>query len=75
MGYEYNYQVLAMAVAEKAADDWKCAKKMLRRNPRNSKAETLLYDAERFFRLEWCYAIGGVDGRYILRRLQEEWKA
>jgi hypothetical protein len=28
-------------------------------------------ETERFFRSEYCYGLGGVDGRAILRKLQE----
>ena len=72
MGRDENYQRLAIAIVKQAADDWKWSAKILRKNPRNARIKAFLNETERFFRSTWCYELGGVDGSYILRRLQEE---
>ena len=51
--------------------DWQLAAKRLRKNPRNKEAARVKEETERFFRSEYCYGLGGVDGRAILRKLQE----
>lgn len=71
MGRDENYQRLAIAIVKQAADDWKLLAKIHRKNPRNARIKALLNDTERFFRSTWCYELGGVDGSYILRKLQE----
>ena len=71
MGLEENYQELAIAIIKQAAKDWQLAAKRLRKNPRNKEAARVKEETERFFRSEYCYGLGGVDGRAILRKLQE----
>ena len=71
MGLEENYQELAIAIIKQAAKDWREAEKRLRKNPRNRAAAEMKEETERFFRSEYCYGLGGVDGRAILRKLQE----
>ena len=72
MGLEENYQGLAIAIIKQAAKDWKLAAKRLKKNPRNREALALKEETESFFHSEWCYELGGVDGKYILRTLQGE---
>lgn len=71
MGLEENYQELAIAIIKQAAKDWQQASKRLRKNPRNKDAGRVKEETERFFKSEYCYGLGGVDGRVILRKLQE----
>ena len=71
MGLEENYQELAIAIIKQAARDWQQAAKRLRKNSRNKEAARVKEETERFFRSEYCYGLGGVDGRAILRKLQE----
>lgn len=74
MGIEENYRELSIAIIKQAAIDWTKAAKTLRRNKKNEDAKYLKEEAESFFRSAWCFELGGVDGRYILTRLQEEIK-
>ena len=71
MGLEENYQELAIAIIKQAAKDWREAEKRLRKNPRNRAAAEMKEETERFFHSSYCYGLGGVDGRFILRKLRE----
>ena len=72
MGFEENYRELSIAIIKQAATDFTKAAKKLQRNPRNVEAKRLIRDAESFYTSDWCFELGGVDGKYILRKLQEE---
>lgn len=72
MGFEENYRELSISIIKQAAADWTKAIKKLRRNPKSAEAQRLLRDTESFFQSDWCFELGGVDGKYILRKLQEE---
>ncbi len=72
MGFEENYRELSIAIIKQAATDWTKAAKKLRKNPKNIGANRLIRDTESFFSTGWCFELGGVDGKYILRKLQEE---
>lgn len=74
---------LANAIVLQAVDDWRSAKKILRRHkvhalqgrkkvtPRNDPQGTI--DAcERFFRSGWFQMLTRIDGEALLRKLREE---
>ena len=71
MSEDYNiegYTTLAAAVVEKAVDDYRLALRRLHRNPRDTEANKLKNDCERFFNNE----IGiytELDGRTIMRKV------
>ena len=72
MGFEENYRELSIAIIKQAAMDWTKATKKLRRNPKSVEVRKTKDDTESFFQSDWCFELGDVDGRYILRKLQEE---
>ncbi len=72
MRFEENYRELSIAIIKQVAMDWTKAAKKLRRNPKSEEARKTKDDTESFFQSDWCFELGGVDGRYILRKLQEE---
>lgn len=57
-------QALAQGIVEQAVHDWRIS----------PPGTGLRIDAENFFRSGWCYMLTGVDGEWILRKLQEEEK-
>lgn len=72
MGLEENYEKLAHEIIKQAAKDWRQAALRLKKNPRNRDALSLKAETERFFRSQWCYELGGIEGDVFLGRLQEE---
>ena len=72
MGLERNYEKLAHEIIKQAVKDWRQAARRLKKNPRNRDALSLKGETERFFRSQWCYELGGIEGSVLLGKLQEE---
>lgn len=66
------YEKLANAIIMQAVKDYRAAKKKLKKQPTNKDAELMVLDTEKFFRSDWFTAFTNVDGRVLLRKLQEE---
>lgn len=66
------YENLANAVILQAVRDYRTALKALRMNPRNKAAQTEKESIERFFRSQWYQALTTVDGKMLIRKLNEE---
>lgn len=66
------YENLANAIILQAVKDYRAAKKKLKRNPRNTLAQSEIESIERFFRSDWYAALTDVDGRMLIRKLREE---
>lgn len=66
------YEKLANAIIMQAVKDYRAAKKKLKKQPTNKDAELMVLDTEKFFRSDWFTALTNVDGRVLLRKLQEE---
>ncbi len=65
---------LANAIILQAVKDYRAALKKLSRGRKNSNAEYMKQDCERFFRSKWFEALTSVDGEILIRKLNEEAK-
>ncbi len=66
------HEKLANAIIMQAVKDYRAAKKKLKKQPTNKDAELMVLDTEKFFCSDWFTALTNVDGRVLLRKLQEE---
>ena len=66
------YENLANAIILQAVKDYRAAKKKLKRNPKNKDAKLIVGDCERFFCSDWFGQLTSVDGKMLLKKLQEE---
>ena len=67
-----GYEALANAVILQALRDWRDAWRMLKAYLENFSEEQKRKAVERFFRSDWFGILTDVDGRLLLRKLQEE---
>ena len=67
-----GYEALANAVILQAVRDWRDACRINRSCPENFAEERKREDIERFFRSDWFSVLTNLDGRLLLRKLQEE---
>ena len=65
-------QLLANAIIEQAAEDYRTSLRGLKINPRNREKLTMKEDCERFFQSDWFEMLTKLDGAYLMRRLREE---
>ncbi len=65
-------ELLALAVVQQAADDWRAARSLLLRLPDHAGAAYLKRDTERFFRSRWFRVLVDLDGPAFLDRLRRE---
>ncbi len=66
------FEMLANAIVKQAADDYRNAKRALKRASDVYQAKEQIRDVETFFRSKWYQFLTSVDGEYFLRRLEEE---
>ena len=66
------YEYLANSIILQAVKDYRAAKKKLKRNPKNKDAKLMVEDCERFFCSDWFGQLTSVDGKMLLKKLQEE---
>ena len=69
--YPRAWEHLAVAVAAQAAEDYRWARKLLRRNPRSRRGKRMAEQVEEFFRSPWFRHLYGRAGEEILRRLRK----
>lgn len=67
-----DYEQLANAIIEQAADDYRRAVKKNFKYPNKEEIRERVYELERFFHSEWFGILTEADGDYILRRLKKE---
>ena len=67
---EDEYADLVQAVVMQAVEDFRLARKVLRRRPDSTRARRMLRDVEGFFRSAWFTTLTGLDGREILEKLK-----
>ena len=70
-----NYEMLANAIVVQAAKDYRAARRKLLKDPYNLKALQTVKEVEVFFRSDWFKVLTPVDGRTILKLLEEEFDA
>ncbi len=66
------YENLANAIILQGVKDYRAAGKKLKRNPKNKDAKLMVEDCERFFCSDWFGQLTSVDGKLLLKKLQEE---
>ena len=69
---EDPYEQLANAIVIQAADDYRIALKKIKAHPKDRKAIDEALEIVRFFRSSWYSQLTGVDGEYLIKRLQDE---
>ena len=69
---EDPYERLANAIVIQAADDYRIVLKKIKAHPKDRKAIDEALEIERFFRSSWYSQLTGVDGEYLIKRLQDE---
>ena len=67
-----NYEVLANAIVEQAAKDYRWARTVLRKAAENVEAMAMRSDTERFFRSAWFGQLTSLDGEWLLQQLEGE---
>ncbi len=67
-----EYEMLANAIIEQAAKDFRAAQKKLKKNPYSETARRTVRDVEVFFLSDWFRALTTVNGPMILKMLKEE---
>ena len=67
-----NYEILANAIVEQAAKDYRWARTVLRKAAENVEAMAMRSDTERFFRSAWFGQLTSLDGEWLLQRLEGE---
>ena len=66
------YENLANAIIEQAANDFREAKRRLRKNVRDAEAEKTYREVRRFFRSAWFSRLTPLDSELLLEKLEEE---
>ena len=66
---EDPYEKLANAIVVQAANDYRAALRLAKKNP---SAEQDVKKLERFFRSQWYSVLTGVDPEYLMEKLREE---
>lgn len=64
------YQVLANAIVEQAARDYRTALKYHLTHPNNRKFEQVVKNLERFFHSDWFEMLTDSDSDYLLREMR-----
>lgn len=63
---------LICGIVKTAVDDWKKAKRRLRKCPTSEMAQGIVVDCETFFKSEYFFNLTGMDGSEFLKRLEEQ---
>ena len=69
---ESEYRNLANAIIIQAAKDYRDTRRILIKKPRSAEAKLRMAGVKRFFLSEWYGALTTVDGKILLKRLEEE---
>ena len=67
-----NYEILANAIIEQAAKDYRWARTALAKDAENVAATAMRSDTERFFRSAWFGQLTHIDGEWLLEKLEGE---
>ena len=67
-----NYEILANAIVEQAAKDYRWARTALGKDPQNIKVAAMRSETERFFRSAWFGQLTSLDGEWLLEKLEGE---
>ena len=69
-GMEDEYADLVQAIVMQAVEDYRRARRILRRRPDHTRACKAAREVEGFFRSAWFMTLTGLDGREILDKLK-----
>lgn len=70
---DWNNGEIPIAIIHPAAvEDYRWAKKKLKKHPKNEEAKLMIKDCEAFFRSDRFTILSNLDGEDILKRLSEE---
>ena len=67
-----NYEILANAIVEQAAKDYRWARTTLAKDAGNVAAAAMRSETERFFRSAWFGQLTSIDGEWLLQQLEGE---
>lgn len=71
---ENPWQALAHAIVRNAAEEYLAVLKQLKKDPDNVIAQNNRDDLDVFFRSGWLMALTKLNGKYIMKRLEEEFE-
>ena len=61
---------LIYAIVERAAKDYRMAKRRLAKKPSNYSAQNTLYEVKSFFLSDWFFFLSGMDGQAAIKELE-----
>ena len=67
-----NYEILANAIVEQAAKDYRWARTTLAKDAGNVAAAAMRSDTERFFHSAWFGQLTSINGEWLLQQLEGE---
>ena len=67
-----NYEILANAIVEQAAKDYRWARAALAKDAENVAAAAMHSEIERFFRSVWFGQLTSLDGEWLFEKLEGE---
>ena len=67
-----KYEILANAIVEQAANDYRWARTYLAKDAENVAAAAMRSETERFFRSAWFGQLTSVKGEWLLQQLEGE---
>ena len=67
-----NYEILANAIVEQAAQDYRWARAGLAKAAENVAATAMRSETEQFFRAAWIGQLTSIDGEWLLEKLEGE---
>ena len=70
--FEDPYERLANAIILNAVADCRAALKKIKRNPKSKAAIDEALQLEKFFGCSWYQQLTSVDGKFLIRKLQDE---
>lgn len=73
-GSDYNYQLLANAIVEQAADDYFCLVAGFTKTKNEADRKDKINALQKFFLSDWYILLTKVDGAYLMKKLNEKAK-
>ncbi|WP_315005606.1 hypothetical protein [uncultured Selenomonas sp.] len=67
-----NYEILANAIVEQAAKDYRWARTALGKDSENVGAAAMRSETEQFFHSAWFALLTCLDGEWLLQKLEGE---
>lgn len=69
---QVEYEALAQAIVLQAVEDYRSARRRLRRPDTRPSAQAAIRHLEHFFRTRWCGMLADIDGEKLIQNLKEE---